>query len=81
MGDPSWWIPSAARQIEKDVPQPQPDVAIELLIRKDWPIRSSTKSIFRARIYSIDTESTTTLAPSRVTTMSSGGISFPTSKA
>ena len=53
------------RQIEKLVPQPQPATACGFLIWKDWPIRSSTKSISDPLIYSSDTESISTFAPSR----------------
>ena len=41
-----------ATQIEKLVPQPQEATACGFLIWKDWPIRSSTKSISEPPIYS-----------------------------
>ena len=59
-------------QIEKLVPQPQEAVALGLWILKDWPIRSSTKSISEPPRYSSDTGSISTRAPSRSITRSSG---------
>src|SRR5215471_13624677 len=56
---------------EKLVPQPQDAVAIGLLIRKEEPIRSSTKSISAPVMYCTEIGSTSTVAPSRASTRSS----------
>src|SRR5262245_21631567 len=59
-------------QIEKLVPQPQEAVALGLWTLKDWPIRSSTKSISEPPKYSSETGSISTRAPARSITRSSG---------
>src|SRR5581483_4214405 len=62
----------ARGQIEKLVPQPQDAVALGFFTLKDEPMRSSTKSISEPERYSSDTGSTSTRAPSRSITRSSG---------
>src|SRR5581483_2809151 len=62
----------AIGQIEKLVPQPQDAVAFGFLTLNEEPMRSSTKSISEPERYSSDTGSTSTRAPSRSITRSSG---------
>src|SRR5947209_18091002 len=68
-------------QTVKLAPQPQDAFTFGLSILKDWPIRSSTKSIRVPRRKSSDTESTSTTAPSFAITKSSGSRSCVTSNA
>ncbi len=67
-------------QSANDVPQPQELVAFGLVILKDCPIRSSTKSIVLPASRSSEVSSISTVAPSRSMTMSPGAFSRSTSK-
>src|SRR5271166_5234996 len=66
---------------EKLTPQPQDATAFGFLTRNDCPIRSSTKSSSAPLSISSDTGSTSTVAPSRVTAMSSSARVLSTSNA
>src|SRR5262249_57286489 len=61
-----------ARQTEKLVPQPHEAVALGFETLKEEPMRSSTKSISEPARYCSETGSTSTRAPARSTTRSSG---------
>src|SRR4029077_6515260 len=66
-------------QTENEVPQPQEEVEFGLSNRKDWPMRSSTKSSRDPCRKGSDTSSMATRAPSRSITRSSGLASCNTS--
>src|SRR5262245_38811220 len=65
-------VPSCWRQMEKLVPQPHEAVALGLWTLKEEPMRSSTKSISEPARYCSETGSTSTRAPARSITRSSG---------